>query len=56
MFHFLNADEIEKLDILSLSDDSPTGMIVEVDIEYPKEFHDLHSDYPLAPEKQRITN
>ncbi|XP_072048278.1 uncharacterized protein [Amphiura filiformis] len=25
--------------------------IVEVDLEYPKELHDLHNDYPLAPEK-----
>ena len=25
--------------------------ILEVDLEYPKELHDLHSDYPLAPER-----
>ena len=25
--------------------------ILEVDLEYPKELHDLHNDYPLAPEK-----
>ena len=24
--------------------------ILEVDLEYPKNLHDLHSDYPLAPE------
>ena len=23
---------------------------MEVDLEYPKELHDLHNDYPLAPE------
>jgi len=27
------------------------GCILEVDLEYPKELHDLHSDYPLAPER-----
>ena len=27
------------------------GHIYEVDLEYPKELHDLHNDYPCAPEK-----
>ena len=25
-------------------------MILEVDLKYPKILHDLHNDYPLAPE------
>ena len=25
--------------------------ILEVDLEYPKSLHDLHNDYPLAPEQ-----
>ncbi len=29
-------------------------MEVEVDLEYPKELHDLHSEYPLAPERLLI--
>ena len=28
--------------------------ILEVDLEYPKEIHDLHNDYPLAPERLKI--
>ena len=28
-----------------------TNHIIECDLEYPKELHDLHSDCPLAPEK-----
>ena len=28
-----------------------TGYFIECDLEYPEELHDLHNDYPLAPEK-----
>ena len=30
--------------------------ILEVDLEYPKELHDLHNDYLLAPERLKIAN
>ena len=30
--------------------------IVEVDLEYPIELHDLHNDYPLAPDHLQIGN
>ena len=29
-------------------------MILEVDLEYSPELHDLHNDYPLAPEKMVV--
>jgi hypothetical protein len=40
--------------ILALLDDSDTGYIFEVDLEYPASLHDLHNDYPLAPENISI--
>ena len=30
--------------------------ILEVDLEYPKELHDLHNDYPSAPERVMCKN
>eukprot|EP00732_Lithocolla_globosa_P000150 Lithocolla_globosa_v1_NODE_30_length_9033_cov_22.154583.p4 type:complete len:270 gc:universal NODE_30_length_9033_cov_22.154583:5715-6524(+) len=36
--------------ILDLDDKATKGYYFEVDLKYPKELHDLHSDYPLAPE------
>ena len=32
------------------SEYSNKGCILDVDVEYPKECHDKHTDYPLAPE------
>ena len=31
------------------------GCFVKCDIHYPKELHDLHNDYPLAPEQKLVT-
>ena len=36
---------------MNIKNNSSTGYILEIDLEYSKELHDIHNDYPLAPEK-----
>ena len=38
-----------------IPEDNKKGYILEVDLEYPTELHNLHNDYPCAPEKMNIT-
>ncbi|XP_055377147.1 uncharacterized protein LOC129609241 [Condylostylus longicornis] len=42
--------------ITSIQDDSPTGYFFEVDLQYPKELHDLHSDIPFCCQSMTINN
>ena len=37
-------------DVNSVSEKSPIGYFLEVDLEYPGELHELHNGNPLAPE------
>ena len=52
----MSNDAINTIDIKSLSSEGETGYIFEVDLEYPPSLHDLHNDFPLAPEKITIKN
>ena len=40
--------------IKNYDEDSNKGYILEVDVEYPKKLHDLHSDLPFLPERMKI--
>lgn len=47
-------EDVNSIDLNNLKEDNDHGMILEVDLEYPKELHDLHNDYPLAPERLAV--
>ena len=54
-FRWITKKQIDKLDLTKYKEDSNRGLILEVDLEYPKEMHNLHNDYPLGPEKVKVT-
>ena len=41
-------------DVLKHPINDKVGFICEVDLEYPDELHQMHNDYPLAPEKLEV--
>ena len=47
-FEWMNDDELDDWKHLSC--------ILEVDLEYPEDLHDLDNEYPLAPERVQIGN
>lgn len=42
-----NTNKIKR-QIMGTPDDADIGFLLEVDLEYPKELHDLHNDYPFC--------
>ena len=54
-FRWMTQKQIDMTDLAKYNEDSKKGLILEVDLEYPKELHDLHNDYPLGPEKVKVT-
>ena len=55
-FDWLNETEMRSIDFTKIKDDAEEGYILEVDLEYPVDVHDQHSDYPLAPEHLKVTS
>lgn len=50
-FKWIKTDTI---DLAKYNDDSKRGVILEVDLKYPRELYDLHNAYPLVPEQLDI--
>ena len=53
-FKWLSDEELNKIDLGKHKEDSREGLVLEVDLEYPNDLHELHNDYPLAPEKVKV--
>ena len=55
-FKWMTDKEISKIDLGKYKKDGKKGLILEVDLEYPQELHNLHNNYPVAPEKVKVSN
>lgn len=49
-FTWLSENEIQNFDVNEVSDNSDWGYVLEVDLHYPQELHDIHNDLPFCPE------
>ena len=54
-FKWLTGGEMEKI-YENRHNLNKIPCILEVDLEYPENLHDLHNDYPLCPEKVKCKN
>ncbi|XP_050500966.1 uncharacterized protein LOC126885605 [Diabrotica virgifera virgifera] len=45
--------DVKDIDVMSVPDDSPVGYMLQVDLDYPRQLHDLHSDFPFAAEHRK---
>ena len=44
----------KEFDLNKYTSHSSKGFVLQVDLEYPKKLHELHTDYTLAPDKTEI--
>ena len=48
-------ENIDKLNVMSISECNSLWHFFKVDLKYPDELHELHNDYALAPEKLAVS-
>ena len=47
---------VDEFDVMSINEKCPIGYFLEVDLKYSDKLHELHNDYPLAPEKLAVSS
>ncbi|XP_026828646.1 uncharacterized protein LOC105279427 [Ooceraea biroi] len=45
-------EDVSTFNVHAIPSDSPTGYILEVDLEYPRHLHDAHADLPFCPTRE----
>ena len=53
---FERLENIDEFNVITINEKSDIGYILEVDLKHPKELHELHNDFPLAPEKPAVSS
>ena len=48
------SNDIQTAEDVLKYDNGDNGYFLDVDLHYPEDLHDLHSDYPLAPENLKV--
>jgi len=46
-------DDIDNFNVIDVALDSPTGYILEMNLKYPQHLHDMHSDLPFCPAREK---
>ena len=47
---------VNGFDVNAISGKNEIGYFLQVDLEYSDELHELHNNYPLAPEKLAVSS
>lgn len=55
-FAFMNKEDVEGFDVMSVPENGETGWILEVSLGYPKRLHNTHNSLPLAAVRRVISD
>ena len=47
---------VDEFNVTSINEKIPIRYFLEVDLKYLDKLHELHNDYPLAPEKLAVSS